>query len=219
MTDEMKKTCGALEAVLFTMGQAVSTDTLTMALDCNRETVEEAIEELKKEYEDSCRGLRILKLEDSYQLCAKPEHYEALVKIATQPIKPILTEVMLEVLSIIAYRQPVTRNEIEKIRGVSSDYTVNRLIEFGLIEEAGRLDAPGRPILFKTTEEFQIGNGFIPAFRHIGEMNFHTCKSHIQISMRFTLHGTDKPQIRSIQRFQRKILRSNTDCIPLIMDT
>ena len=154
MTDEMKKTCGALEAVLFTMGQAVSTDTLTMALDCNRETVEEAIEELKKEYEDSCRGLRILKLEDSYQLCAKPEHYEALVKIATQPIKPILTEVMLEVLSIIAYRQPVTRNEIEKIRGVSSDYTVNRLIEFGLIEEAGRLDAPGRPILFKTTEEF-----------------------------------------------------------------
>ena len=64
-----------------------------------------------------------------------------------------------------------------------------------------------------------IGNGFIPASRHIGEMNFHTCKSHIQISMRFTLHGTDKPQIRRIQRFQRKILRSNTDRIPLIMDT
>ena len=76
------------------------------------------------------------------------------MKIATQPIKPILSEVMLEVLSIIAYRQPVTRNEIEKIRGVSSDYTVSRLVEFGLVEEAGRLDAPGRPILFKTTEEF-----------------------------------------------------------------
>jgi len=154
MTDDKKKICGALEAVLFTMGQAVSTDTLKMALDCDEDTIREAVETLRKDYEDEGRGLRILQLEDSYQLCTKPEHYDALVKIATQPIKPILSEVMLEVLSIIAYRQPVTRNEIEKIRGVSSDYTVNRLVEFGLIEEAGRLDAPGRPILFRTTEEF-----------------------------------------------------------------
>ena len=143
-----------MEAVLFTMGQAVSMDTLKMALDCDEETVKAALDELKELYEDEGRGLRILQLEDAYQLCTKPDYYDALVKIATQPIKPILSEVMLEVLSIIAYRQPVTRNEIEKIRGVSSDYTVSRLVEFGLVEEAGRLDAPGRPIQFKTTEEF-----------------------------------------------------------------
>ncbi|MBR3036872.1 MAG: SMC-Scp complex subunit ScpB [Lachnospiraceae bacterium] len=154
MTDALKKVRGALEAVLFTMGQAVSMDTLKMALDCDEETVKAALDELKELYEDEGRGLRILQLEDAYQLCTKPDYYDALVKIATQPIKPILSEVMLEVLSIIAYRQPVTRNEIEKIRGVSSDYTVSRLVEFGLVEEAGRLDAPGRPILFKTTEEF-----------------------------------------------------------------
>ena len=154
MTDELKRVRGALEAVLFTMGQAVSMDTLKMALDCDEETVKKALDELKELYEDEGRGLRILQLEDAYQLCTKPDYYDALVKIATQPIKPILSEVMLEVLSIIAYRQPVTRNEIEKIRGVSSDYTVSRLVEFGLVEEAGRLDAPGRPILFKTTEEF-----------------------------------------------------------------
>ena len=90
----------------------------------------------------------------AYQLCSKPEMYEYLIRIAKQPKKYVLTDVMLETLSIIAYRQPITKLEIEKIRGVKSDHAVNKLIEYNLVCELGRLDAPGRPLLFGTTEEF-----------------------------------------------------------------
>ena len=87
-------------------------------------------------------------------MCTKPEYYEQLIKVASQPRKYVLTDVLLETLSIIAYKQPVTKLEIEKIRGVSSDHAVNKLVEYGLAKELGRLDAPGRPMLFGTTEEF-----------------------------------------------------------------
>ena len=96
----------------------------------------------------------LLELEDSVQMCTTAEYYPYLIKLVSQPKKQVLTEAVLETLSIIAYKQPVPRSEIEKIRGVGSDHAVNRLLEFGLIEEKGRLDAPGRPILFGTTEEF-----------------------------------------------------------------
>ena len=95
-----------------------------------------------------------MELEQAFQMCTKKEIYEYLIRVAKQPRKYVLTDVMLETLSIVAYKQPVTRLEIEKIRGVKSDHAVNRLIEYGLIEEVGRLDAPGHPILFGTTEEF-----------------------------------------------------------------
>ena len=97
---------------------------------------------------------RIIELDHAYQLCSKPEMYEYLIRIAKQPKKYVLTDVMLETLSIIAYRQPITKLEIEKIRGVKSDHAVNKLIEYNLVCELGRLDAPGRPLLFGTTEEF-----------------------------------------------------------------
>ena len=102
---------------------------------------------------DNC-GLQILELDGAYQICTKPSQYEYLIRIAKQPRKQVLTDVLLETLSIVAYKQPVTRVEIEKIRGVSCEHAINKLLEYGLIEEAGRLDAPGRPILFGTTEEF-----------------------------------------------------------------
>ena len=105
-------------------------------------------------YEEEDRGIRLLELEDAWQLCTKREHYGELIRIVKQPRKYTLTEVLLETLSIVAYKQPVTKLEIEKIRGVKSDHAVNKLVEYGLIEEVGRLDAPGRPILFGTTEEF-----------------------------------------------------------------
>ena len=87
-------------------------------------------------------------------MCTKQEYYEYLVEIALQPKKALLTDVMLETLSIIAYKQPVTKQEIEKIRGVKSDHAINKLVEYNLVQELGRLDAPGRPILLGTTEEF-----------------------------------------------------------------
>ena len=98
--------------------------------------------------------MRIIELDNSFQMCTKKETYEYLIRIAKQPKRYVLTDVVLETLSIIAYKQPVTKLEIEKIRGVKSDHAVNKLVEYGLIEEVGRLDAPGRPLLFGTTEEF-----------------------------------------------------------------
>ena len=105
-------------------------------------------------YESEDRGIRIIELEDAFQMCTKKEMYEYLIRVAKQPKKYVLTDVLLETLSIIAYKQPVTKLEIEKIRGVKSDHAVNKLVEYNLVCECGRLDAPGIPILFGTTEEF-----------------------------------------------------------------
>ena len=144
-----------LEAGLFTMGRSVELSQLAAAIGQSRETAAKAMERLSRRYEESgACGMQILHLEDSYQMCTKSKYYENLIQVASAPKKQVLTEVMLETLSIIAYKQPVTKLEIEKIRGVKSDHAVNRLIEYNLVYEAGRLDAPGRPALFATTEEF-----------------------------------------------------------------
>ena len=144
----------AIEGILFVMGDAVSLTTLSKAVGADTDQVEEALQSLQKAYEEEGRGIRITKLNESYQMASAPEIYPYLVKIAKEPKKRVLTDSLLETLSIIAYRQPVTKAEIEKIRGVSSDHAVNRLVEYDLAQEVGRLDAPGRPMLFGTTEEF-----------------------------------------------------------------
>ena len=118
------------------------------------EQSEESYSPLMDKYQKEERGIRIIELDHAYQLCSKPEMYEYLIRIAKQPKKHVLTDVLLETLSIIAYKQPITKAEIEKIRGVSCDHAVNKLIEYNLVCELGRLDAPGRPLLFGTTEEF-----------------------------------------------------------------
>jgi len=103
---------------------------------------------------DSSRGIKIIELDGAYQMCTKPEMYEALIRVAKQPRKQVLTDVLMETLSIIAYKQPITKSEIERIRGVKSDFAVNKLVEYELVQEVGRMDTPGRPLLFGTTEEF-----------------------------------------------------------------
>ena len=144
----------AVEAVLFTMGDSVDLDTLCAVLNLKPADTQTVIDHLAEDYESSGRGIRIIRLEDRYQLATKKELYPVLIRMVRQPQKINLTDVVMETLSIIAYKQPVTRVEIEKIRGVKCDHAINRLIEFGLIREVGRLDAPGRPIMFGTTEEF-----------------------------------------------------------------
>ena len=143
-----------IEAVLFTMGESVEIDKLALAIGKDKKYTRKVIDELSLEYESDDRGIKIVKLEDSYQMCTKKEMYESLIKVASAPKKRNITDVMLETLSIIAYKQPVTKTEIENIRGVKSDHSVNKLVEYDLVCEVGRLDAPGRPILFGTTEEF-----------------------------------------------------------------
>ncbi len=143
-----------IEAVLFTMGNSVSLKQLALAIGQTEETAKCVVMQLQKEYEEEKRGMRILELDGSYQMCTCKDYYENLIRVAAAPKKHVLTDVILETLAIIAYRQPVTKMEIGKIRGVNSDHAVNRLVEYGLVYEAGRLDAPGRPTLFATTEEF-----------------------------------------------------------------
>lgn len=151
---DSEKIKAVIEAILFTMGDSVEIEHLASALELPQDRIRELIGEMKERYEEEDRGIRLLELNDACQLCTKTEYYEYLIRIAKQPKKYVLTDVLLETLSIVAYKQPVTKLEIEKIRGVKCDHAVNKLVEYGLIEEAGRLDAPGRPILFATTEDF-----------------------------------------------------------------
>ena len=144
----------AIEAILFTMGDSVELEKIAAAIEQDVQTTRKIIHLMMDHYREEERGIRILELENSYQLCTKAEFFEYLIRIAKQPQKAVLSEVMLETLAIIAYKQPVTRVEIEKIRGVKCDHVINKLIEYNLIRELGRLDAPGKRILFGTTEEF-----------------------------------------------------------------
>lgn len=143
-----------LEALLFSLGRTVSLEEMAICLHMGVDGAELAAERLRKKYEERQGGLLIRKLEGKYQMVSHPKTYDALIRVVKQSRKPVLSDVHLETLSIIAYCQPVTKAEVERIRGVKSDHAVNRLVEFGLIEEVGRLDAPGRPVLFGTTEEF-----------------------------------------------------------------
>ena len=139
----------AAEAILFTMGKSVELSKMAEALGLSEAQTKALIEKLKEKYEDECCGLQIVELEKSYQMCTKSSMYEYLIRIASQPKKNVLSDALLETLSIIAYKQPVTRTEVENIRGVKCEHAVNKLVT-----ELGRLDTPGRPLLFGTTEEF-----------------------------------------------------------------
>ena len=125
----------AIEAILFTMGESVELSKIAKAIEQDEQTTEELLQDLMKKYESKNRGIRIIELDKSYQMCTKKEMYDYLIRVAKQPKKYTLTDVLLETMSIIAYKQPITKIEVEKIRGVKSDHA-------------------GRPILFGTTEEF-----------------------------------------------------------------
>ena len=152
--ESMNKSEAAIEAILFTMGNSVELSRIADAIGEDKETTRKLIRHIMDSYREEGRGILIFELEQSYQMCTNKEYYDNLIRIAMHPQKPVLTDVMLETLSIIAYKQPVTKAEIEKIRGVKCDHAVNKLVEYELVKELGRLDAPGRPILFGTTEEF-----------------------------------------------------------------
>ena len=139
----------AVEAILFAMGGSVEVEKIAAALEMKVESTEELLADMMEQYKKEDRGIQIVELEHAYQLCTKKEMYEYLIRVAKQPKKATLSDVALETLSIIAYKQPVTKAEIEKIRGVKSDHAIN-----DLVRELGRIDAPGKPIVFGTTEEF-----------------------------------------------------------------
>ena len=188
----MKNKLAAIEGILFSMGTSVTRRQLMEALEIDDEQFDELIKLLQIEYDKEERGIRLLELDDAYQLCTKTEYYGSLIRIVNHPKKPRLTDVMLETLSIIAYKQPVTKQEIEAIRGVKCDHPINKLLEYRLIKEAGRLDAIGRPILFRTTEEFLrcFGVKSTDDLPVVGEEQVEDFKIQAQEEVKYTLDET-----------------------------
>lgn len=144
----------AIEGILFAAGEPVSASKLAVVLDTDIDTVNEAVNELKEEYNRDERGFNIIDIKEGYQICSRPVYYTYIQEILGEQRNQPLSNAAMEALAIIAYKQPVTRGQIERIRGVNSDGCVNRLYERSLIEECGRLDAPGKPILYRTTDTF-----------------------------------------------------------------
>ena len=151
---ELEKIQSIIESVLFAAGRMVSIEEIELALEVSRVDLEKILEKMQEEYKEQKRGIELIKLNNGYQLCSKKENYEYIYQIIDKRNKPKLSNAALETLSIIAYNPKISRAEIEAIRGVSVDATIYKLLEYGLIEEAGKLDLPGRPMSYKTTEEF-----------------------------------------------------------------
>ncbi len=151
---EENKIKGIIESILFAAGREVKIGELMSALELSSEEIISSINSLKEDYKEEKRGLEIINIEDAYELCTKKENYEYIYPIFDKRSKPNLSNAALETLAIIAYNPRITRAEIETIRGVNSDGTMYKLLDYNLIEEAGKLDAPGKPMTYKTSKEF-----------------------------------------------------------------
>ena len=151
---EQTKAEAVIEAILFTMGESVEISKLAEVIGEDVRKTKKIIAAMAEKYEQEDRGISLVQFDNAVQLCTKAQMYEYLIKIAKTPRKMTLTDTVLETLSIVAYKQPVTRAEIERVRGVNCDHAINKLLEYDLITELGRMDAPGRPLLFGTTEQF-----------------------------------------------------------------
>lgn len=157
---EINKSKGVIEAILFAAGREVKITELMSALEASSEEVITLVESMKEDYKNENRGLQIVNVSEAYQLCTKQEYYEYLYTIFDKRNKPNLSQAAIETLAIIAYNPKITRAEIEAIRGVNSDGTIYKLLDYNLIEETGKLDAPGRPGTYGVTSEFLRIFGF-----------------------------------------------------------
>ena len=151
---EIEKIESVIESILFAAGRMVAIEEIQMALEMTKEDIEKILDKMIEEYRAQNRGIEIIKLNNGYQLCSKKENYEYIYPIIDKRNKPKLSNAALETLSIIAYNPKISRAEIEAIRGVNVDATIYKLLEYGLIKESGKLDLPGKPMSYSTTDEF-----------------------------------------------------------------
>ena len=149
-----------IESLLFISGEAVPISVLAQTIDMDKATTKAIIRSLSDKYASEKRGIQIVEYENSYQMCTSPQCFDYIRHMYKSPQKQGLTQALLETLAIIAYKQPITKSQIEEIRGVNSEHAVNKLVEKKLVCEKGRLDTPGKPILFGTTKEFLRYFGF-----------------------------------------------------------
>lgn len=157
---ELNEIEAIIEGTLFAAGDPVPVEKLSEILELDKKTTRLILDNMAVSMQNSKRGVMVREIDGCFQLCTRPEHYEYIRKLAEPRQKQALSQAAYETLAIIAYNQPVTRARIEMIRGVNSDSSITRLIERNLVREAGRLDKPGRPLLYETTEEFLRSFGF-----------------------------------------------------------
>lgn len=151
---EQENLKGTIEAILFAAGREVSSKELSLTLEKSKDEIQETIKEMNIEYQTKNRGIEIVQIEDNFQMATRKEYYDTIYRVIDKRNKPKLSGAALETLSIIAYNPRISRAEIEAIRGVNVDGTMYKLLEYGLIEEAGKLDLPGKPMSYQTTNEF-----------------------------------------------------------------
>lgn len=151
---EANKAKGIIESILFAAGREVKINELMAALELSSDEIMNLVENMKIEYEKEDRGIQIINVDGAYQMCTKKEYYEYIYPVFDKRSKPNLSQAAMETLAIIAYNPRITRAEIESIRGVNSDGTIYKLLDYNLIEDSGKLDAPGRPTTYSTTKEF-----------------------------------------------------------------
>ena len=151
---EINQIKAVIEAILFAAGRPVTKNEIMLALEISKEDIENIVKSMQEEYKNENRGIELIKIDDSYQLCTKKELHQYIYPVLDKRNKPNLSNAALETLAIVAYNPKITRAEIESIRGVSADACVYKLLEYGLIEEAGKIDLPGKPMSYKTTNEF-----------------------------------------------------------------
>lgn len=151
---EMQKFEAVIEALLFACGNQVHIEKIALAINKDLINTKALLQEIMNKYEKEKRGIQIIQINESYQMCTNPDYFPYIKNILNNKPKKVLSNALIETLAIIAYKQPITKSEIEDIRGVSVGHSINKLIEYSLVCEKGRLNAPGKPILFGTTDEF-----------------------------------------------------------------
>jgi len=179
----------AIEAILFSMGEAVPTKKIAEALELEEEDIYNILINMKDKYDEKARGVRIIEIDNAFQMCTKEAYYDYVKKVNYKLKEFVLTDVLIETLAIVAYKQPITRAHIESIRGVNSNHAVNRLVEYNLVYEVGRVDAPGKPILFGTTKDFLRGFGLqnVEELPQLGEEAMNHLKEEAEKEVQLTI--------------------------------
>lgn len=185
----LSNTEAAIEAILFSMGESVPTKKIAESLEIDLDDCYNILMNMKDKYDEQQRGIRIIEIDNGFQMCTKEAYYDQVKKVNFKLKEFILTDVLIETLSIVAYKQPITRAHIEAIRGVNSNHAVNRLVEYNLVCEVGRMDAPGKPILFGTTKDFLRGFGLqnVNELPQLGEEAMNHLKEEAEKEVQLTI--------------------------------
>lgn len=193
---EIQKIKAIIEAILFATGRIVTIEELILALEIDKEQIEKIVKSMQEEYKT--RGIELIKVDNGYQLCTQKEYYEYIYPILDKRTKPNLSTAALETLAIIAYNQRATRAEIEAIRGVNSDGTIYKLLDYGLIEDAGKADLPGKPTTYKTTSEFLKMFGY-ETLANLPELPRYKLDANRQIVIDELIEEQENPEEKNIE--------------------